>query len=298
MLTITIDGLEVTLTGTTKGDRAQADALSGTAWRWSRTAGAWVLPRNLREATRRANIDRFKRAAEAAGIDIEVVDTGVTLTVAQERAAERERLEARADRLDGYAERQAAESAAAEAAGRKLRDSIPFGQPVLVGHHSQARAERDIAKIDRLARKEIDADREAREAARLAEGLHRHLAAGPATPTLIGRIERNEAELRALERQIENRTGTVPEHWTEETVRLAESIELDKAELARRQAEDGVKVWGPDDFTKGDLVQIRGRWHVVQRVNKKTLTVPSSLGSWSDTVPYAKVTGQRPAADA
>lgn len=59
----------------------------------------------------------------------------------------RERREARAERLRGWAESRDAKAAARLGSAEKLADSIPFGQPILVGHHSERRARRDQDRI-------------------------------------------------------------------------------------------------------------------------------------------------------
>ncbi|WP_192753351.1 DUF3560 domain-containing protein [Actinopolymorpha pittospori] len=45
------------------------------------------------------------------------------------------------------AEREQARADARHAAYRRIADHIPFGQPILVGHDSQRRAERDAERI-------------------------------------------------------------------------------------------------------------------------------------------------------
>ena len=79
--------------------------------------------------------------------------------------------------------------------------------------------------------------------------------------------------------------------------------------------EAGVKVWGPDDFTKGDYMNCGGkRWYLVERVNKRTLSVPSGTNlaqlivvtranvvhamgpsDWVEKLPYDKVRGRKSA---
>lgn len=68
----------------------------------------------------------------------------------------RERREARADRLDGWAEKREAKSEAAYDGVRRIADGIPFGQPILVGHHSEGRARRDQARIESGMRRSIE----------------------------------------------------------------------------------------------------------------------------------------------
>lgn len=63
----------------------------------------------------------------------------------------RERRLAKAERLRGYAENREAKQGALNEAARADEGAtgIPFGQPILVGHHSEGRHRRRIAQIDR-----------------------------------------------------------------------------------------------------------------------------------------------------
>ena len=61
----------------------------------------------------------------------------------------RERRERKAERLREWAEKREAKSAVAYDSSRQIMDMIPFGQPILAGHHSQRRAERDQDRITR-----------------------------------------------------------------------------------------------------------------------------------------------------
>ena len=58
-----------------------------------------------------------------------------------------ERAESRADRFDEYSGNRAAEAQSARAAVSAIADHIPFGQPILVGHHSEARARKDAESL-------------------------------------------------------------------------------------------------------------------------------------------------------
>ena len=68
---------------------------------------------------------------------------------AEKQEDKRERFEARADKA------QAASSAAYQASSR-IVNGIPMGQPILVGHHSEKRHRRDLARSDNAMRKSID----------------------------------------------------------------------------------------------------------------------------------------------
>jgi SAM-dependent methyltransferase len=68
----------------------------------------------------------------------EIGDEDTTLT---------ERAEDRAARFDDYGEKRLADAARARDAVAAIADGIPFGQPILVGHHSERRARRDAERI-------------------------------------------------------------------------------------------------------------------------------------------------------
>lgn len=75
----------------------------------------------------------------------------------------RERREAKAERLRGWAEaREAKQPALSEAArGDEAATGIPFGQPILVGHHSERRHRRAIERMDSAMRASVENGRKA-----------------------------------------------------------------------------------------------------------------------------------------
>ena len=66
-----------------------------------------------------------------------------------------ERAEERADRFEDYSEKRAADADRAHAAVEAIGGNIPLGQPILIGHHSQRRAERDAQRIKAGMRKAV-----------------------------------------------------------------------------------------------------------------------------------------------
>ncbi len=66
-----------------------------------------------------------------------------------------DRAEQRADRFDDYSERRGREAEGARKAVERIADGIPFGQPILVGHHSERHARRDAEKIENGMRKAV-----------------------------------------------------------------------------------------------------------------------------------------------
>lgn len=82
-----------------------------------------------------------------------------------------ERLEDRRDRLERAAARARGEAAAQfrRADPREEASGIPFGQPILVGHHSERRHRRAVERMDAAMRRSIEADEAAQGYARAAE---------------------------------------------------------------------------------------------------------------------------------
>jgi hypothetical protein len=80
------------------------------------------------------------------------------------QAARRERLMARAAALEAAAD-------ASYKRARALADCIPLGQPILVGHHSERRHRRDLAKIDARYRASFENAKAAADARRRAASV-------------------------------------------------------------------------------------------------------------------------------
>jgi hypothetical protein len=73
-----------------------------------------------------------------------------------------ERRETKLERTAERARRMLAESKSREKAARQIMDVIPPGQPILVGHHSEKRHRRDLARMDRNMRAAVTAEKEAK----------------------------------------------------------------------------------------------------------------------------------------
>jgi hypothetical protein len=200
-------------------------------------------------------------------------------------------------------------------------DAIPPGQPVLSGHHSEGRHRRDLERADAHRRRGWDEQDKADYHADRAGAAERYQSGRESVPVTLRRIVGLEAEAGQVRRRLDG-TDKFMDYghpatgeWREQLLARARAIdeELDywRKHVAARQA-DGVKVWEPADFTRGDFVQIGlGAWYEVIRVNKKTLTLPAIIAgpgltvlragesgySWTDTVPYDKVTARKSAAE-
>lgn len=118
-----------------------------------------------------------------------------------------ERREARIDRLNARADKAHAESTAAYQRSKAVADRIPMGQPVLVGHHSEGRHRRDLARIDSAMRRSVDKGNEAARLAGAAEAAERNTAVSSDDPEALTKLRDKLAGMEAEREQIkrENR---------------------------------------------------------------------------------------------
>lgn len=83
----------------------------------------------------------------------------------------RERREAKAERLRGWAASREAKAAAELARATERASAIPFGQPILVGHHSEGRDRNYRAKISRGFERSFEHANKAADMSRRADGI-------------------------------------------------------------------------------------------------------------------------------
>lgn len=279
-------------------------------FRYSRNVG-WYIPGSRGALPRTTAIEGAAVALRAAGLDVTVtIEKG---TVEERAAAKTAAVEQRQDALDAKAERRTAQGEASIGRAREIGSHIPFGQPILVGHHSERGHRRDIARINSGYDKGYEALAEATEAQRKADASRADQSAKATGPAIIRRIERLEVEARDIARKLGDApktpqtlanerafgttfgaaTGGWREQLLERQADLTEQLDFER----KRLAESGYVLLGKDDFKKGDVVRIRyGGVHVVkvERVNAKSLSVRIDGRSWTDTIPYSDVLGKLP----
>lgn len=111
-----------------------------------------------------------------------------------------DRAEERAERFEDYSDKRATEGERAQEAVRRLADGIPFGQPILVGHHSEKRARKDADRIHNGMRKAVDAFKTSAYWLERAQGAIRHAKHKERPDVRARRIKTIEAEARKVER--------------------------------------------------------------------------------------------------
>lgn len=104
-----------------------------------------------------------------------------------------ERIEARRDLYAKRAENARRESDARYKVVSDISDVIPFGQPILVGHHSERSHRAAISKIDRNMRKSIEAGEKAKYYEEKAENYGTHGISSD-DPEAITRLEEKLAK--------------------------------------------------------------------------------------------------------
>ena len=119
-------------------------------------------------------------------------------------ATTRERRERRAERLEEWADKRDAKSKAGFAKAHEIADGIPFGQPILVGHHSEGRARRDQARIESGMRQGVESAEMADRHRQKAQNI-RSAAAQSIYRDDVDEVERIERKLADLESQRDRR---------------------------------------------------------------------------------------------
>lgn len=292
--------------GTARGD-GSAPILKAHGWRWSGTLGAWYQPQSRDREPRTVVLERTREQLTEAGLETTLeVDYTTRSTEDVERDRDN-RAQQRAQRLGDRAEAASKVSVEADARSRQISAGIPLGQPILVGHHSERRHRRDLERINQATRRSIDAEHLARDNERRAQLAATETARRRDPLAVARRIAALEREDRRLRRSIDGYTNALGDTFKPATGAYRDRLEreLNTAteqlgywrRIRQLQVENGQATnYSRDTIAKGDSVQYRGRWFEVLRANPKSVSVRSQVGgTWTDTLPYAELTGHQAA---
>lgn len=111
-----------------------------------------------------------------------------------------ERAEDRAERFGEYQDSRTADAEGARKAVAAIADNIPFGQPILVGHHSERHARKDAERIESGMRKAVKMWETAQYWKDRAAGALRHAKYKERPDVRARRIKRIEADLRKVQK--------------------------------------------------------------------------------------------------
>lgn len=306
----TTEGLAITHTaaegtlieGTARGDGSPA-VLKECGWRWRRNLGSWYVPRSR-------DVPADTQRIEATATGLRAVGFAVTVFVDDQQRdtdqVEADRVTRQAERVNALGEvvdRRAAEADRLESTASGMAAGIPFGQPILVGHHSQARDTRYRERIAALSDRAVQARAELREAE------HRYAAAAAGTGaryspvTVANRLERLAANIRDAERRLAGyshtfaggyvetyppATGAHRERLLAELNRAGDQHAYWSTVRAEQVAAGTVTDHSRETVHPGDQVRIRNRWVRVVRANRTTVSVTTAY-DWTDTAPYAEI---------
>lgn len=267
----------VTWSETRKGTQVRK-VLDKHHWRWKRGHDAWGLLGSSNHRARRWRINPTVAGLRELGytVTVEIDDTP-----RDPADVERERRQDDEWRARHYAEKAKKNSATAEAidsATDKDRKVIN-NNPVLIGHHSQRRHERLLARLRARDEKAAEARRKASHYEQRAKTAAHSTDARNSKETTGNRIARLEADLRRLHRE-----GANQDEIAETADALAFWREQWAAKVARREWEE----FGPHNVQKGGAVRVSGQWRRVARVSAKSVSVETGY-SWTDRVPWHQV---------
>ncbi|WP_240801719.1 ParB/RepB/Spo0J family partition protein [Streptomyces sp. A1136] len=267
------------LTGSRKGDGIFEIVRNHGFWFSRNVEGLYIR----RSQDKEADMWRINRAAEAlraAGHEVTIeINEEERRSFAEAEADREERAEDRADRFGDRAGRAVASADARRSAADQISKRFEFGQPILVGHHSEGRARRDAARIDTNMRKSFEERDRAGYWANRAGAAENYAKHRKDPHRTLRRLERLGADLRQQERHhaeaVEKGYDSVDRH-----ARLIRDFKEEIAyweEIVAKAEAEGVKIWRPDDFAPRDFVLYSGSWYQVARVNPKTLSIAWNL---------------------
>lgn len=143
-----------------------------------------------------------------------------------------ERKENRIERLEHRASKATEESMTAYKRASEIGRLRPFGQPILVGHHSEKQARNDQRRIERNMDKCLDAGKKAEYYAGLAQAAANNKAISSDDPEAIEKLKAKLSKLQAAQKQDKALNAYYRKY---KTVRGFEGINDDEAEKADAQ---------------------------------------------------------------
>ncbi len=149
----------------------------------------------------------------------------------------RERREARAARLREWARSRETRAEQSAATARTIADAIPLGQPILLGHHSQHRSERDRERIERGTRRAFEHTSKAHEFSRRADNIE-----AAAEHAIYSDDPDAVEKLRARVAELERDRDTIKAYNAACRKGVADSATLPPQ--LRGELETAIKVWG------------------------------------------------------
>lgn len=167
-----------------------------------RSSIGWFVLGSRDHDARRHRIDAVVAGFAALGMEVTVDIDDTPRPVAEREADRAERLEGRQDALRAKADRLGDQADSLHQRAGEMAGVIPFGQPILVGHHSEGRDRNYRRRIGDTFDRAAATAAEAREATRRADASRADQTHRDSLPVTLRRIERLEANARVIEREL------------------------------------------------------------------------------------------------
>ncbi len=211
------------------------------------------------------------------------------LSFAEQVENQIERKLEKAARYEVYSKNAEFRSESRSKSANAISSFIPMGQPILIGHHSEGRHQRDLKRIDTCMQKSIEESKKSEyfsdKASRLLDGDSKL-----ENREFVGnRIETIKAEIAALSKW----AGTENPRLIQAQEKLEYWLNC-MSQIEAKMKENGVIVPSPDTIKVGDLINSIG-WYPVIKINKKTVTISHWLGVETLTykIPYSKLRSEK-----
>lgn len=144
--------------------------------------------------------------------------------------------QARYERLVAAATKAEAESAASWNQARSMADCIPFGQPILVGHHSETRDRNFRARIESKHRKGYELHQKAAELRSRAESIQDNNAIMSDDPSAVNKLNEKIAELEAEQREVKRINAALRKGADFDTLEMSEAHRAELLSVEKHQA--------------------------------------------------------------
>lgn len=275
------EGIEIEFQG--KPAQDVISALKSNGFRWARFNKVWYSKGHQYQ------IDLANQLAEYGG------EVGKALTFEEKMDAKEALAETRSERYETYSENASKRSDKLLKTASDMADIIPLGQPILVGHHSEGRDRRYRSRIQSKFEKGFKESDKADYFSRKSKAASEFKDRTFNLSTTLRRLDKLRASIRSIDRRDDThivsadldklrfqkglqdeRCEYISREFLQYDQALVDKI-LEEVEYWERIVDihkaDGMKVFSPGDFQKGDIIMVRGTLAKISRVNPKTLSV-------------------------
>lgn len=282
-------------------DKEEYAAVTKAGLNWKRAEQCFVAPWS-------PTLEDFLRQTFSVALEPDNTDL---LAVARGRAAYYQQ----------YSDNAAARSQSARKSADALSERFAFGQPILVGHHSEKGARRDKERIAANMDKAIAEGKKSAKWDSRAEATLRHAAARYTPIALARRIEKLQAEVRSHQKTLQQFDDIAavreksqaladelmerlffaemtPEQVAASRVYHERWLTFLQARIDVAQAlydeSEGLAKDKELPLEIGGAVEHRGRyWYPITRVNQKSVTVSHWLGVLAYKIPLTDITAAK-----